>query len=134
MLVHVLLLKNYLHFKRVEKIIVKNVLLDLAKALKDIIDADIDYPDNSLKKPSKKNFRSVKFGNNVLIGKNVKIGKNTYIGSNTIIEQSVHLGENNVIGSNVIIKNSIIGNRVVIQDDCKIGQKGFGFIPIKIRI
>ncbi len=118
--------------KRVEKIIVKNVLLDLAKALKKIYpDADIDYPDISLKKPSKKNFRSVKFGNNVLIGKNVKIGKNTYIGSNTIIEQSVHLGENNVIGSNVIIKNSIIGNRVVIQDDCKIGQKGFGFIPIK---
>ena len=27
------------------------------------------------------------------------------------------------------MKNSIIGNGVVIQDDCKIGQKGFGFIP-----
>ena len=32
---------------------------------------------------------------------------------------------------NVIIKNSIIGDNVVIQDNCKIGQKGFGFIPIK---
>ena len=36
-----------------------------------------------------------------------------------------------MIGSNVIIKNSYLGNRVVIQDDCKIGQKGFGFIPMK---
>ena len=31
----------------------------------------------------------------------------------------------------VIIKNTIIGNNVVIQDNCKIGQKGFGFIPLK---
>ena len=29
------------------------------------------------------------------------------------------------------MKNSILGNRVVIQDSCKIGQKGFGFIPLK---
>ena len=36
-----------------------------------------------------------------------------------------------MIGSGVIIKNSIIGENVVIQDGCKIGQKGFGFIPIK---
>ena len=31
----------------------------------------------------------------------------------------------------VIIKNSIIKDNVVIQDNCKIGQKGFGFIPLK---
>ena len=36
-----------------------------------------------------------------------------------------------IIGSNIIIKNSIIGDRVVLQDNCKIGQKGFGFIPQK---
>ena len=29
----------------------------------------------------------------------------------------------------MIIKNSIIGDRVIIQDGCKIGQKGFGFLP-----
>ena len=40
------------------------------------------------------------------------------------------IGKNCVIGSGVIIKNSIIGDNVVIQDGCKIGQKGFGFIPI----
>ena len=115
-----------------EKIVVKNVLLELAKVLKQIYpDADIDYPDFSVKKPSKKIFKFVKFGNNVLIGKNVKIGKNSQVGSNTIIEQNVVIGKNCIIGSNVIIKNTMIGDNVVLQDNCKIGQKGFGFIPLK---
>ena len=116
----------------VEKIIVKNVLFELAKVLKKMYpDADIDYPDLSLKTPIKTKHNGVKFGNNVLVGKNVKIGKNSVIGSNTIIEHDVILGENCVIGSGVIIKNSVFGNNIVIQDGCKIGVKGFGFIPLK---
>ena len=118
--------------KNVEKIIVKNVLVALANALKKIYpSADIDYPDFSVKHPSKNKFKSVKFGNNVLIGQNVKIGKNTLLGSNTIIEHDVSIGKGCFIGSGVIIKNTIIGDNVVIQDGCKIGQKGFGFIPLK---
>ena len=113
-------------------IIVKNVLYELAKVLKKIyLNADIDYPDLSLKKPSFNKFKSVKFGNNVLIGKNVKIGKNSIIGSNSIIEHDVVIGKDCVIGSGTIIKNSIIGDKVVVQDNCKIGLKGFGFIPLK---
>ena len=62
----------------VNKIIVKNVLFELANILKKIYPlADIDYPDISLKKPINKKFKLVRFGNNVLIGKNVKIGTNT---------------------------------------------------------
>jgi UDP-3-O-[3-hydroxymyristoyl] glucosamine N-acyltransferase len=118
--------------KKVIKIIVKNVLFDLAKVLKIVYPlADIDYPDLTVKKPLNKNFKGVKFGNNVLIGKNVKIGKNSIIGSNSIIEHDVKIGRDCVIGSGVIIKNSLIGDNVVLQDGCKIGQKGFGFIPIK---
>ena len=118
--------------KTTEAIVVKNVLFELAKILGKIYsDSEIDYPDKSLKKPSKKNFKNVKFGNNVLIGKNVKLGKNTIIGSNVIIEQNVKIGKNCVIGHGSIIRNSIIGDNVVIQDNCKIGQKGFGFIPLK---
>ena len=118
--------------KKIEKIIVKNVLFELAKTLKILYPkADIDYPDLTLKKPNNKKYKLVKFGNNVLIGKNVKLGKNTIIGSNTIIEHDVQIGNNCVIGSNVIIKNSIIGKNVMFQDNCKIGQKGFGFIPVK---
>ena len=116
----------------IEKIIVKNVLFELAKVVKKIYpEADIDHPDFSLKTASKYNFKSVKIGNNVLIGKNVKIGKNTEIGSNTIIEHDVSIGNNCVIGSGVILKNVICKNNVVIQDGCRIGQKGFGFIPME---
>ena len=117
--------------KNVQKIIVKNVLLELAKTLKKIYPyADLDYPDLSLKKPDIKKFKYVKFGNNVLIGKNVKLGKDSIIGSNSVIEHDVVIGKNCVIGSNLVIKNSVIGNNVVLQDGCKIGQKGFGFIPM----
>ena len=116
----------------VEKIIVKNVLYELAIVLKKIYPfADIDYPDLSLKKANNKLFKSVKFGNNVLIGKKVKLGLGTVVGSNTIIEHDVTIGKNCIIGSNVVIKNSLLGDRVVIQDGCRIGQKGFGFIPNK---
>jgi len=116
----------------VEKIIVKNVLLELAYALNKIYEkADIDYPDLSLKTTNKKKYKSVKFGNNVLIGSNVKVGNNTIIGSNNIIEKNVIIGKDCIIGSGNIIKNTLLGDRVVIQDNCKIGQKGFGFIPLK---
>ncbi len=115
-----------------KRIIVKNVLYELAKVLKKIYPiADIDYPDFSLKPSNKSKYKSVKFGNNVLIGKNVKIGKNTVVGANTIIEHDVILGSDCTIGSNIVLKNSIVGNNVIIQDGCKIGIKGFGFIPLK---
>ena len=113
------------------KIIVKNVLLDLAKILKKVFQADIDYSDFSLRTPKKNKYKYVKFGNNVLIGKNVKIGKNSTIGANSIIEHDVVIGENCTIGSQVVLKNSILGKNIVIQDGCKIGLKGFGFIPLK---
>ena len=118
--------------KSCEVISVKSVLFELAKvASKFYPSADLDYPDISLKKPTKKNFPGVKFGNNVLIGKNVKIGKSSVIGSNTILEQNVSLGKNCLVGSQIMIKNSVIGNNAVIQDGAKIGLKGFGFIPLK---
>ena len=124
-------LKNFLP-NNVEKIIVKSVLFELASILKKIYpDADIDYPDITLKYANKSKFKSVKFGNNVLIGKGVKIGKNSTIGSNSIIEHDVIIGNNCVIGSDISLKNTILGNNIVIQDGCKIGVKGFGFIPFK---
>ena len=118
--------------EKINKIIVNNVLYELCQVLNKIyFEADLDYPDKSLKKPSKNVFKNVKFGNNVLIGKNVKIGKGSEIGSNTIIEHDVTIGKKCIIGNGVIIKNSVVGNNVVIQDGNKIGQKGFGFIPFK---
>ena len=116
------------------KILVKNVLFSTAKISKKFYpDADLDYPDKSLvdsKRVSSK-FSSVTFGKNIFIGKKAKIGSKTSIGTNSVIEHDVEIGKNCLIGSNVTIKNSIIGNNVVIQDGCKVGVKGFGFIPLK---
>jgi UDP-3-O-[3-hydroxymyristoyl] glucosamine N-acyltransferase len=118
--------------KDCEPIVVKNVLFELCKVTRKFYpSADVDTPDPSLKKPIKSKYSKVRFGNNVFIGKNCKIGKNTILGSNTVIEHNVEIGENCTIGSQVVVKNSIIGNNVVIQDGCKIGLKGYGFIPLK---
>jgi UDP-3-O-[3-hydroxymyristoyl] glucosamine N-acyltransferase len=126
-------LKKYLP-NNLPSLIVKNVLYELAITLKKIYPfSDIDYPDLSLKAPKANKYKFVKFGNNVLVGQNVKIGKNSIIGSNSIIEKNVMIGKDCVIGSGVIIKNSLIGDRVIVQDNCKIGQKGFGFIPVNKR-
>ena len=115
-----------------QAIIVKNVLFELCKVTRKFYpNADIDSLDTTLKEPIKLNYPKVSFGNNIFVGKNCKIGKNTILGNNSIIEHDVVIGENCVIGSQVVIKNTIIGNNVVIQDGCKIGLKGFGFIPIK---
>ena len=113
---------------------VKNVLFAVTQVAKMFYPkADMDFLDVNLVEAQnlKKTYPDVKFGKNVMIGLNVKIGKNSQIASNTIIESNVAIGESCVIGSSVTIRNSIIHNNVYIQDGCKIGVKGFGFIPSK---
>ncbi len=119
--------------KKCIKIFVKNVLFSTAKVTKKLYPfADLDYLDSSLNAVTKTSskYKSVTFGKNILIGKGVKIGSKTSIGHNTIIEKKVSIGNNCLIGSNVTLRNAVIGNNVVIQDGCKIGVKGFGFIPM----
>ncbi len=118
------------------KIVVKSVLFTAAKITKKFYPkADLDYPDSSLVsfESISSNFQSVTFGKNIFVGNQVKIGSKTQLGSNITIEHDVHVGNNCVIGSNVTIRNTLIGNDVVIQDGCKIGVKGFGFIPDKTK-
>ena len=116
-----------------KKIIVKNVLLSMAKITKELypnsVVDDFDITAKDISKPSFK--KKIKYGKNVLVGKNVKIGKNCLIGHNTIIEKNVVIGSNCSIGSNVIIRNTIVSNNVSILDGCVIGKKGFGFFPNK---
>ena len=126
-------LQNYLP-KKCLPIVVKNVLFSTAKISKKFYPlADLDYPDKSIVeiKKIRSKYTSVTFGKNIFIGKKVNIGTKTLIGSNTVIEHNVQIGKNCIIGMNVTLKNSIIGDNVVIQDGCKLGIKGFGFIPIK---
>ena len=118
--------------QKVKKILVDNVLYELAKALKNIFpDADIDFPDNTLKPISEKKFENIEFGKNVLVGENVSFGSNCIIGHNSIIEKNVNIGNNCSIGSNTIIRNTIIKDNVRILDGCVIGKHGFGFFPVK---
>ena len=114
-----------------KRIIVKNVLLTIAKITKEFYPKSLtDEFDDTVNEISKSSFKKkVKFGKNVLIGKNVKIGKDCLIGHNTIIEKNVVIGSNCSIGSNVIVRNSIIKDNVNILDGCVIGKKGFGFFP-----
>ena len=58
-LVHVLVREKLVNFlpKKVEKVIVKNVLFELAKILKVMFPlADVDYPDETLKNQVKQNI------------------------------------------------------------------------------
>ena len=126
-------LEKYLPVKCI-KINVKNILFAVTQVSKMFYPkADIDLLDENLINVEKIRdmYPNVKFGENVLLGKNVKIGKKTTVSSNSIIESNVTIGENCVIGSFVTIKNSIISDEVHIQDGCKIGIRGFGFIPKK---
>ena len=116
------------------RILVKNVLFTTAKVSKKFYpDAHLDYPDKTIVASSdiSSKFDDVTFGKNIFIGKNVKIGSKSFVGNNTTIEHDVQIGEKCLIGSNVTIKNTVIGKNVVIQDGCKIGVKGFGFVPLK---
>ena len=52
------------------------MLFELSRILKKIYpEADVDYPDLSLKTIKKNQYKGVKFGNNVLIGKMLKLVK-----------------------------------------------------------
>ena len=116
------------------KLDVKNVLFAVTQVAKMFYPkAHIDTPDLMLDFSENLTnlYPNVIFGKNVMIGKNVKIGSNSQIASNSIIESNVVVGENCIIGSFVSIRNSILHDNVYIQDGCKIGVKGFGFIPIK---
>jgi len=117
--------------KDIEVILVKNVLLSVAKITEYIYPESLNdtFESKNLLDVKKYSFNHVTFGKNTFIGENVKIGKNTSIGHNTIIESYVQIGNNCDIGSNVIIKKSIIENNVKILDGSVIGKKGFGFFP-----
>ena len=94
-------LENLSHFlpKNCNKIIVKNVLLTMAKITKEFYPKSIvDDFDETAKEISKTSFKKkVKYGKNVLVGKNVKIGKNCLIGHNTIITDFIIVSNMNLI-------------------------------------
>lgn len=64
-----------------------------------------------------------------VIGPRAEIGSGTVIATNATIGGEVCIGRNCVIGAGATIGHALIGDRVVIQAGCHIGQDGFGFLP-----
>jgi len=76
---------------------------------------------------------SAKIGKKVSIGQFTVIGKKAEIGSCTIIHHNVTIGHDVKIGNHCIIypgvriyPGSIIGNNVILHENCVVGSDGFG--------
>ena len=81
----------------------------------------------------KKNFKKTKIKDSENIAKSAiikngcKIGEGITIGEGSIINEGCLIGRNVKIGCNNVIQNAIIGDNVEIENNCSIGQPGFGF-------
>jgi UDP-3-O-[3-hydroxymyristoyl] glucosamine N-acyltransferase len=63
-----------------------------------------------------------------VIGPNVEIGAGTVIGSGAVIGANVRIGRDCDVGARTSIQAALIGNKVLIQPGCSIGQDGYGFV------
>ncbi|HCQ81523.1 MAG TPA: UDP-3-O-(3-hydroxymyristoyl)glucosamine N-acyltransferase [Rhodobiaceae bacterium] len=70
----------------------------------------------------------------VHIGPGAEIGDNTHIAAHAVIGAGVSLGRDCTIGAGSVLGYALIGDRVIIQSGCRIGQCGFGFAPGKSHI
>ncbi len=86
-----------------------------------------DYNDIEIRKLQKTKFFNNNVSKNSIIKNGCRIGDNLSIGDGSVINEGCVIGNNVKIGSNTIIKNSIIGDNVEIENNCSIGQAGFGF-------
>ena len=107
------------------KFIVSDVQSSVAK-LSNLFYRDLDNSEkNKLKKTQINHNNSI--SKSAIIKNGCKIGDDFTIGDGSIISECCIIGRNVKIGSNTIIQNSIIGDNVVIENNCSIGQPGFGF-------
>jgi UDP-3-O-[3-hydroxymyristoyl] glucosamine N-acyltransferase len=63
-----------------------------------------------------------------VIGAGAEIGSGTVIGANAVIGPEVRIGRDCSIGAGCTVVNALIGDRVILQSGCRLGQDGFGFI------
>ena len=61
----------------------------------------------------------------VVIGKNVRIGAHCHIGCGVVI------GAGSNLGTHVSITHAVLGQRVRVLPGARIGQAGFGFVPVE---
>jgi UDP-3-O-[3-hydroxymyristoyl] glucosamine N-acyltransferase len=63
-----------------------------------------------------------------VIGPHVEIGSDTVIGPGVLIAAQVRIGRDCSVGAGATIQHALIGNNVVLQPGCHIGQDGGGFV------
>ncbi len=117
--------KDISNFKNMVTIIVPDVHSSVAK-ISNLFYRDLSNSEKiKLKKTKiKKNYNISK---SAIIKNGCKIGADLTVGDGSVILEGCIIGRNVKIGSNTIIQNSIIGDNVEIENNCSIGQPGFGF-------
>ena len=117
--------KDISNFKNIITIIVPDVHSSVAK-ISNLFYRDLN---NSEKRKLKKSQikKNCNISKTAIIKNGCKIGEGLTIGEGSVILEGCIIGRNVKIGSNSIIQNSIIGDNVEIENNCSIGQPGFGF-------
>ena len=117
--------KDISNFKNMVTIIVPDVHSSVAKI------SNLFYRDLSNSEKIKLEKTKIKKNYNIsksaIIKNGCKIGADLTVGDGSVILEGCIIGRNVKIGSNTIIQNSIIGDNVEIENNCSIGQPGFGF-------
>jgi UDP-3-O-[3-hydroxymyristoyl] glucosamine N-acyltransferase len=117
--------KDLPFFEDAIKFIVPNVHISVAK-ISNLFFRDFNPAEKeNLKKTNIKNNQNI--AKSAIIKNGCKIGEGISIGEGSIIHEGCLIGRNVKIGSNNVIQNSIIGDNVEIENNCSIGQPGFGF-------
>jgi UDP-3-O-[3-hydroxymyristoyl] glucosamine N-acyltransferase len=62
-----------------------------------------------------------------VVGPGVELGADTVIGSGTVIGANVRIGRGCSVGPGSSVQFALIGNNVLLQPGCHIGQDGYGF-------
>ncbi len=117
--------KDISNFDQVIKFIVSDVHSSVAK-ISNLFYRDFNVAEiNKLKKTQIKSYNNL--SKSAIIKNGCKIADGLSIGDGSVINEGCILGKNVKIGSNTVIQNSIIGDNVEIENNCSIGQPGFGF-------
>jgi UDP-3-O-[3-hydroxymyristoyl] glucosamine N-acyltransferase len=117
--------KDLSNFKNIVTITVPDVHSSVAK-ISNLFYRDLNISEkNKLKKTQIK--KSYNISKSAIIKNGCKIGGGLTVGDGSVILEGCIIGKNVKIGSNTIIQNSIIGDNVEIENNCSIGQPGFGF-------
>ena len=66
-----------------------------------------------------------------VIGPGVEIGAGTLIAAGAVVGPGVAIGRDCAIGAGATVLCALVGDRVIIHPGARIGQDGFGYLPVR---